>query len=372
MLAVMLVAILLDRRAFSVRNVAVAATIILLLTPEALLSVSFQMSFAATLALIAGFEIVSERRRRRLAIGPAGERRISRTLLLWAGGLALTSILAGLATAPFAAFHFNRTAPLSLLANLAAMPVVSLIVMLMALLSVVLMPLGLESWPLTVMDQGLRYVLAVADKISDWTGNSGLVSSTPMATILLVALGLVWLCLWRQRWRMLGVPIMILGLAVAVVAPRPSMLIADDGSAFAIRGPHGVFRVVGNGSAFDVENWLDADADPRPPRDPSLDDGVSCDPWGCTALIVGTELRAALALEPAALMEDCRMAAILVTIHVAGEHCSALAIDRDALARGGAHAVYVAIGADGRPSFEVVTARPEIRRPWMPPLPVDQ
>ena len=125
----MLFAVLLDRRAFSVRNVAIAAFIVLLMRPEALLTVSFQMSFAATLALIAGFEVFSERRRRRQAIGPLAHRTLRRGMMLWVGGLLLTSILAGLATTPFAAFHFNRTAPLSLLANLGAMPVLSLMVM---------------------------------------------------------------------------------------------------------------------------------------------------------------------------------------------------------------------------------------------------
>ena len=155
MLSVVLVAVLLDRRAFSVRNVAVAATIVLLLTPEALLTASFQMSFAATLALIAGFEIVSERRRKRLAIGPPAERKAFRVAAYWIGGLMLTSILAGLLTASFAAFHFNRTAPLSLLANLAAMPMLTVLVMPAALIAVVLMPLGLESPALSIMDFGL-------------------------------------------------------------------------------------------------------------------------------------------------------------------------------------------------------------------------
>ena len=77
MLSVMLVAVLLDRRAFSIRNVAVAAMIILMITPEVLLTVSFQMSFAATLTLIAGFEFVSERRRNRLVVGPRPRKSVS-------------------------------------------------------------------------------------------------------------------------------------------------------------------------------------------------------------------------------------------------------------------------------------------------------
>jgi competence protein ComEC len=117
MLAVVLVAVLLDRRAFSIRNVAVAAAIVLILKPEAIVTVSFQMSFAATLALIAGFEAVADRRRERLLIAARSDRGPV-ALLCEAGSFSPDP--ADLTTAP-TTFHFNRTQPLSLIANLAAM-----------------------------------------------------------------------------------------------------------------------------------------------------------------------------------------------------------------------------------------------------------
>jgi competence protein ComEC len=370
MLCVVLVAVLLDRRAFSVRNVAVAAAIVLILTPEALLTASFQMSFAATLALIAGFETVSERRRRRLAIGPPPERTTFRIIVYWAVGLALTSILAGLATAPFAAFHFNRTAPLSLLANLAAMPMVSLIVMPSALISVVLMPLGLEHLPLQLMDFGLRYMIDIAEAVSEWTGASGLVPAAPVAALLLVALGLIWLCLWRERWRLLGLPVMAAGVLVALAAPQPIALIEETASAVAIRGADGRFGLLGGGASFEFETWLRADADPRTIAEAELDAASHCDPVGCAAPIGDSGRYLALALTQAAMAEDCRIAAIVVAAFDAPANCAAaLVIDRAALARGHAHAIYVEEGPDGELAFRVVPARPEIRRPWMPPLP---
>jgi competence protein ComEC len=56
MMSIMLLAILLDRPAISMRNVALAALIILAWTPEILFSPSFQMSFAAVVGLIAVYE----------------------------------------------------------------------------------------------------------------------------------------------------------------------------------------------------------------------------------------------------------------------------------------------------------------------------
>lgn len=368
MLGVMLFAVLLDRRAFSVRNVAVAAAIVLVLTPEAILSASFQMSFAATLALIAGFEVISERRRQRLAIGPAPERSAMRFAFFWIGGLLLTSLLAGLATAPFAAFHFNRTAPLSLLANLAAMPVLSLVVMPAALIGTLLIPFGLDQWAFKIMDGGLTYVVSVAETVSEWTGSSGLVAAAPGIAIVLVAIGLVWLCLWRTRLRLAGLPIMALGILVTMTAARPDVLINDTSDVVAVRSAEGLYQIIGSVRSFEAENWLRADADARTPGAAELAEGVTCDSMGCTALIAATGLRIALSEEQSAFVDDCRLAAIVVTALAAPDDCTVIILDGNAIGRGGAHAIYVEEREGGSPVFRIVATRPETRRPWMPPL----
>ena len=144
MLAVILCAVMLDRRAITLRNVAIAAILVLLIEPESLLTASFQMSFAATLALVAGYEALRERAARKAALATAADRGPVARLWRAAYGLFLTSLIAALATTPFAIYHFQRAAPLALLANLAAMPVIGVLVMPAALFSVVLMPFGLE------------------------------------------------------------------------------------------------------------------------------------------------------------------------------------------------------------------------------------
>lgn len=367
MLSVVLVAVLLDRRAFSVRNVAVAATIVLVLTPEAVLTASFQMSFAATLALIAGYEVLSDRRRKRLAIGPPAERTLGRTLLFWIGGLALTSVLAGLATTPFAAFHFNRTAPLSLLANVIALPALTMLVMPSALIAVLLMPFGLEQLPLSITSAGLNYIIGVAEKVTEWTGSSGLVPTAPGAALVFIAVGLLWLCLWRLRWRLLGVPLIAVGVAAAMNAIRPDILVDDLGDVVAVRGPAGGYQIIGSPRSFEAENWLRADADPR---STGLTDAVTCDPLGCTAPIGTTGARLAVTLDRSAFVDDCRLAAVVVTTLDAPADCAALVIDGASLQLGGAHAIYIEGGPSGAAAaLRIVTARSVDRRPWMPPLP---
>ena len=123
MTAIVLIGVMVDRPALTLRTLAVAAFGVLLLAPEAVVHPSFQMSFAATLALIAAYE------RGLPWMMPAPTRSLGARVALWGGreivGLMLASLVAGLATTPYAAFHFHRLAPYGVLANLLAMPVVS-------------------------------------------------------------------------------------------------------------------------------------------------------------------------------------------------------------------------------------------------------
>jgi competence protein ComEC len=127
MTAVVLIAVMVDRRAVTFRTLAVAAMIVLALAPEALVHPSFQMSFAATLGLVALVQIGMPR----LFASP--DNSATARVALWGGReimtLALASLVAGLATTPYAAFHFHRVTPYGVVANLAAMPVVSAVVM---------------------------------------------------------------------------------------------------------------------------------------------------------------------------------------------------------------------------------------------------
>ncbi|MGV8840037.1 MAG: ComEC/Rec2 family competence protein [Bauldia sp.] len=369
MLAVMLAAVMLDRRAFSVRNIAIAALIVLVRTPEAILTAGFQMSFAATLALVAGFEWFAARRRDRLAIGPTPGPSPLRWLLTWLGGAAMTSLLAGLATAPFGAFHFNRTQPLSLVANLFAIPFVSLVVMWSLLVAVLLMPLGWDRPFLVLAGWGIGQMNGIAAVVTEWTGTSGMVAASPPIALLLAVAGILWLCLWRERWRLLGIVPIAVAFLLAGTAARPDVLVDETGTAMMVRGPDGAYRFAGRGATFEQEVWLRADADPRLPGDPTLGQGVLCDPVGCTLALGTTGGRVALSVEPSALAEDCRMAFVVVTALDAPEGCAAMVIDGRDLARRGVHALFLEGGAGEPPAFRVTTARPEARRPWMPPLP---
>ncbi|MCP4317129.1 MAG: ComEC family competence protein [Hyphomicrobiales bacterium] len=207
MLAIVLVAVLLDRRALTMRNVALAAIIIILTTPSAVVGPGFQMSFAATAALIVTYELWDRRWSERVATDGKPVAGWISAVLVFFTGLAVTSLVAGLATAPFAIFHFHRVATYGLLANLAAMPIVTLVVMPAGLFSLLAMPVGLEHWPLVAMGKGLDAVIAIARYVE---GLGGAVVVGRIDFILLGSMvsGFLIFVLLRTRLRMTGVAIM--------------------------------------------------------------------------------------------------------------------------------------------------------------------
>jgi competence protein ComEC len=214
---------------------------------------------------------------------------IAATVWRSCAGLFVTSLVAGLATTPFAIYHFQRMAPLTLLANLLAMPALALVVMPMAFLAVLLMPLGLEYLPLAAMNWGLGWIIGVAEWTSGLTGAAGGVRMVPALALIFVVVGFLWFALWRQSWRLFGLVPIALAVPIAVLAPRPDILVSPGGSAAAIRGGDGRLSVIaGPGSRFAIDNWLRADADPRDADTKGLSNGVACDPL---AALPGSRIR---------------------------------------------------------------------------------
>ncbi|MEO1142644.1 MAG: ComEC/Rec2 family competence protein, partial [Pseudomonadota bacterium] len=208
MISVMLLAVLLDRRAITMRSVATAATIILLIRPESLFSPGFQMSFAAVTSLVAGYELITKYRFERRDIHPYANQtcwifRTFKFINLYFGGIAATSIIAGLATAIFVAWHFHQIAPLGLLANLLAMPIVSLIIMPGVLFSVLLMPYGLESLALAPVSIGIGWVIDIAQRI-DAVSPTSITGVLHGNFIICIVLFLITLTVLKTKLRLLA------------------------------------------------------------------------------------------------------------------------------------------------------------------------
>src|ERR1700753_3480956 len=200
MTAVVLSAVIVDRRAVTFRTLAVAAMIVLVLAPEALVHPSFQMSFAATLGLVALVQIGMPR----LFASP--DHSITAKVAIWGGRelvtLVLASLVAGLATTPYAAFHFHRVTPYGVLANLAAMPVVSVIVMPACMLCLAALPFGFDGVCWRVMGAGIDWMIVVTQWIAGLPGAIGRMAAFGIGPLIAATVGIILLGLLRTalRW----------------------------------------------------------------------------------------------------------------------------------------------------------------------------
>jgi competence protein ComEC len=355
-----LIAVMVDRRAVTFRTLAVAAMIVLSIAPEAVVHPSFQMSFAATLGLVALVQIGMPR----LFASPDNSR--TAKVALWGGReimtLALASLVAGLATTPYAAFHFHRVTPYGVLANLAAMPVVSALVMPAGMLGLLAMPFGFDGVFWWLMGLGIDWMIAVTRWVADLPGAIGRMAAFGIGPLIASSMGIILLCLLRTPLRWSGAGVLTISVAWALMVPQPDILISSDGHNVGVRGQDGRLHLMRTGKdAFLIKEWLAADADPRGPADPSLADGVSCDEAGCVAQMGGGGL-VALALKPEALGDDCERAALLVTTQQAPPSCRSPVIAGDRLRGHGAMALWRT-----RDGFAVAAIRPKaLDRPWSP------
>ncbi|WP_238122619.1 MULTISPECIES: ComEC/Rec2 family competence protein [unclassified Xanthobacter] len=358
MTALVLGGVLVGRRALTLRTVAVAALLVLGLTPEAVLEPGTQMSFAATLALVAAYERFQplrampqpESRTGRLAMAP----------LVFLAGIAVTSLVAGLASGPYGAYHFQRVAPYGLLANLLAMPAVSLLVMPFGLVGVLLMPFGWDqlAWP--VMGKGIEIMVGVSDWIASLPGADSRFDGVRTATVVWFTLALLTLCLLRGMLSLIAAPLLALAVASSGPRPRPDVLIATNAATVAVRGPDGRLAILGASRARLVaEQWLEREGDPRTARDRDLARFYRCDGLGCTApLPQGGTI--AVSTTPQSLAADCMNARIVVTRDTPPAGCPARVLTPESLAATGTLTFHV---EDGQ-LREVPTRSPQYDRPW--------
>jgi competence protein ComEC len=262
MLAIMLLAVLFDRTAISMRNFAIAAILVIVVTPHEVTGPSFQMSFAATAALIAAYAVWSEAKQRRHAGRGTPNRSwlASGTgyVIAHVGGVAMTSLVAGSATALFAAWHFQRISSLGVIGNLATMPVISFVVMPAMVLALIAMPFGLDGPFFSLMGWGIDLFTRIAMALSRYSPFDA-IGLIPADTIILMTLGLVLLTLATTRLRLAGLPFLIAGLFFLPFRARPDVFVSENGKLVGFRLSDGRLAVNSNRpSAFDIENWSHA------------------------------------------------------------------------------------------------------------------
>nr|WP_294503807.1 ComEC/Rec2 family competence protein [uncultured Rhodopila sp.] len=356
-------AVLADRLAVSLRGLAVAATVLMLLVPWEVPDVSFQMSFSAVLALIAGYEALRPWLRR--LHGTSWRRRFASHLV----ALALTSALAGSASAPYGAYHFGHVQVYFVLANMIAVPLTAFWVMPAGLIGLMLMPLHLEALALVPMGWGAEAILWVARATSALPAATFAVPHMPIWGLCVFSLGLAWLGLWRTPLRLAGVAIMAAGLASPWLYRPPDLLVSNDGRMIALRTPDGAFLQAAKGaSKFTRDAWAQywaADSFRPMADDPA--GAVRCQADACV-LLPDSNRPGALLVRGAMHPAGCGRVSVIVSGEPARGLCPRpwpVLVDRFTVWRNGSAAIW--LEPDGARVVTDRAARGE--RPWVPPPP---
>jgi len=339
MIALVFLGILAGRRGLTLRSVALAGLVLLMLGPERLFFPGFQMSFAAVICLVAVYELW-RRRERGLETRPETQTQASRILRFlgrWAAGLCVTALVAGLATGIIGAHHFGRIAPFGLVGNVLGMPVFSLIVMPMGVLTLALMPFGLAALPLTVMAFGVSVLLMIAEFTAGLDADSGTLGKVNGAAALLFMSALFTGLLLPGRVRLVALVPLIAGMCVAGLSRPPDVQIASSGSRLAARDAHGELRFVGRSNSFLNDLWFQSEGVPKAAikSRKMISPQKSCDSDGCVIRAYsiperpgdppGVEASLTIAVPKAleALELDCLQADIVVSDLNVSENCGA-------------------------------------------------
>ena len=378
MTLIVLGAVLLDRRALTMRNLAFAVIAVIVIEPEAILGVSFQLSFAAVAALVAVMEA-------RLAgmdpdpdpYLPQRGRPPPHTLMedIFRRPVALlvaTACATG-ATASFMAYHFHDLSPYVLIGNPLTLSIIEFFAVPGALLGAALYPLGLDAPVWLYVGAGIKFILWAAKFIAAAPGSTVHLKAFAPSALPFLALAVMSATIWRTwAFRASAIPFALVGLIGAANGPRYDVIVAPSGDQAAVRDADGKLMIVGKRfNAFAAEQWLTADGDGRDPAQ-ARDPDAPCDRLGCVAALPEGE-SLSLVLDRLAFEEDCERAEIVVSALTAPGDCGAkFVLDEKALAKLGA----VGLTWSDAGGFALAADRTTLQnRPWSPlppPAPGDR
>jgi len=350
MIALVLLAVILRRQVDPMRSLMLAALIMLAFDPSDLFEPGFQLSFVATLAIVALVE--------RMFFRPHPAQGLAGRIRRIVAASFLISLVAEAATASLVIAQFNQFAAYGVLANILATPLVSLFLMPTVALYFLLLPFGGEAAALWALDKGIAAMLWIAHTIAAWPHAQSFVPSLPGWGVTLFVVGLLWLCIWERRPRWLGVPVMVTGIMSLTTVALPDLLVGQEVKQIVLRTPDGYVLARGRADSMVPQLWANALGQKELER-AALDSVYwRCDTLGCVATV--EEKRIAFPESGMALLEDCHAAQVVITPLRSVRCEQAWVIDGWDLWRGGVHALWV---EDGRARIES-SAEWQGERPW--------
>lgn len=338
MIAIVFAAVLLDRTALSLRSIAWAALVLMAFVPDAIVGASFQMSFLAVLCLICLYENTKLKIAWRT---PDGAFRIFHAMMIYVAGVLLTDIVAGGATSLFAAYHFNRLPTYSIAANAIAVPLTGVWIMPFGILALVLMPFGLDAWPLALMGKGVALLDDLARTVAMWPNAQFHIPPMDVRLLAAGAAGAVFICLWRGYWRWIGLAPVIAAFTIPWFMPVPDLIVDETGRVYAMTDSAG--RVVirpGRAGRFVKNVWADhfGASEQRWPINgrPDQELGMACDGFGCVLSRDQQQILIGFSID--AVDDACGFVGAIVTVVEGHKLCRrGKVIDYSDLARNGTY-----------------------------------
>lgn len=255
---VVLLAVLFERQAISMRVLAIAAMIILIISPQMLINISFQLSFAAVVGLVAFYERCGRKMERYLAGERIGTtRKLLRGAMVYFIGIVVADLVASLATLPLVIYHFNRVSLYTSITNCVAGPIIGFVIMPAILLVFVTMPLGISWLPLKVAGWGIGLINGLTAWVASRPHAVAEVYSFPLWGLVLIVFGGLWLCLWHSKWRYWGITAIVCGGLSLCLVKVPDVVAGDGGKAVAVKNSTGKLQVFDGGNKWMKQNWLD-------------------------------------------------------------------------------------------------------------------
>ncbi len=306
---VVLAALMMGRDPLAPRLIALAAFLILLARPEALVNPGFQLSFAAVTALVA---LARSPLGKRLA--PSAEEGGLAKLARFGAALLLSGLVAELVLTPIALAHFGRAGAYGVIANLAAVPLTSFIIMPLLAAWLLLAPLGMGGTVVWALRPALELLAAIGLQVSQWPGASVELPAMPQFAIYLLAIGALLFLLLEGRLRWVGAPLIVAGAALALFSPRPNLFVSADGRQLGVVADGTLHTLRGHRGGFTVRNWAEQSAAKPTARLDRLP-GARCNELACRVPLEGGLSLLAFHEYPKAsesLVIACRTADIVV------------------------------------------------------------
>lgn len=257
MVLIVLLAVVFERKAISMRNLALAALIILVISPQMLVGISFQLSFAAVTAMIAFYESCSAGLHRFLSAKNSSLLgKVFRIVFAYLVGVIIADFVASSATLPFVIYHFNKVALYTSLTNLLSGPVIAFVIMPAILISLLFMPFGFV-FPLKIAGFGIGLINDITAFVASMKGATLWVPSFPLWGMFIIVFGGLFLCLQKSKTRHLGWIFVFAGALSLFFVKMPDVIVADGGHTMAVKNEEGKLVLASGGNRWMKQNWAD-------------------------------------------------------------------------------------------------------------------